>query len=94
MPANKVELMQGLIADASFMAEQLEILRNHITVNGWSEQYKNGQNQYGKKESVEAAAYHKTLKLYTTVIKQLSDQIDKTIDNNTNDELLEFLRNN
>ena len=24
MPANKVELMQGLIADASFMAEQLE----------------------------------------------------------------------
>lgn len=94
MPANKIELMQGLIADASFMAEQLEILRNHITVNGWSEQYKNGQNQYGKKESVEASAYHKTLKLYTTVIKQLSDQIDKTIDNNTNDELLEFLKNN
>ena len=93
MPINKKKLMQGLIADASFMAEQLEILRKHITLNGWSEEYKNGQNQYGKKESVEAAAYCKTLKLYTTVIKQLSDQIDKSTDNeNEQDELLEFLR--
>lgn len=73
IPKDKVQLVQGLIADASFMAEQLEILRDYITEHGWSEEYQNGQNQWGKKSSVEADAYIKMQKSYAAVIKQLSD---------------------
>lgn len=96
MPINKVKLMQGLIEDASFMAEQLEILRKHITLNGWSDEYKNGVNQYGKKSSVEADAYCKTLKLYAGVIKQISDQIDTSNNRKEADGvgLIQWLKDN
>jgi hypothetical protein len=54
IPEDKKKLVEGLIADASFMAEELEGLRKHISENGWSEKYQNGANQFGKKTSVEA----------------------------------------
>ncbi len=73
IPAEKKKLVEGLIADASFMAEQLEVLRQHITENGWSEEYKNGENQYGKKTSVEADTYIKIQKSYAAIIRQLTD---------------------
>lgn len=73
IPAEKKKLVEGLIADASFMAEQLEVLRLHITKHGWSEEYKNGENQYGKKASVEADTYIKIQKSYAAIIRQLTD---------------------
>lgn len=73
IPEDKKKLVEGLIADASFMAEQLEVLRDHIAVNGWSETYQNGANQCGKKTSVEADMYVKVQKAYVVVIKQLTD---------------------
>lgn len=93
IPKDKKELVEGLIADASFMAEQLELLRRHIQENGWSDSYKNGENQYGKKSSVEAEMYVKLQKSYASIIRQLSDYLPTGKDNN-NDELLEFLGNN
>lgn len=93
IPPEKKELVEGLIADASFMAEQLEHLRAHITANGWSETYQNGANQFGKKTSVEADMYVKVQKNYAAIIKQLTDYLpeDKAL---TSDELLEFLNKN
>ena len=73
IPDDKKKLVEGLIADASFMAEQLETLRDYISENGWSEEYKNGANQFGKKTSVEAEMYVKVQKAYASVIRQLSD---------------------
>lgn len=73
IPEDKKKLVQGLIADASFMAEQLEVLRKHISEHGWSEEYKNGENQFGKKTSVEADTYLKMQKSYASVIRQLTD---------------------
>lgn len=73
IPEDKKKLVEGLIADASFMAEQLETLRKHISENGWSEKYQNGANQFGKKTSVEAEMYVKVQKAYASIIKQLSD---------------------
>lgn len=70
---DKQKICAGLIADASFMAEQLEKLRDHIAENGWSEEYQNGANQKGKKTSVEAESYLKMQKSYAAVIKQLTD---------------------
>lgn len=80
IPQDKQELVQGLVEDASFMAQQLEILRLHILEHGWSEEYKNGANQFGKKNSVEADMYIKLQKLYQSTIKQLTEFLpnDKT----------------
>ena len=72
IPPDKKKLVDGLIEDASFMAEELEKLREYISKNGWSEEYQNGENQKGKKTSVEAAAYIKLQKSYASVIQQLT----------------------
>lgn len=73
IPKDKKDLVAGLIADASFMAEELEGLRNYISENGWSESYQNGANQFGKKTSVEADMYIKVQKSYASIIRQLTD---------------------
>ena len=52
IPKDKKKFVEGLIADASFMAEQLERLRACIDQDGWAETYQNGANQYGRKASV------------------------------------------
>jgi len=90
IPKEKKKLVEGLIADASFMAEQLEGLRNHIIENGWSETYQNGANQFGKKASVEADMYVKVQKAYQSIIRQLTDFLPAQTTSN-NDELLDFL---
>lgn len=90
IPKEKKKLVEGLIADASFMAEQLEGLRNHIIENGWSETYQNGANQFGKKTSVEADMYVKVQKAYQSIIRQLTDFLPAQTTSN-NDELLDFL---
>ena len=74
------------------MAEQLEELREHIKENGWSEEYKNGANQFGKKTSTEADMYVKVQKAYSAVIKQLTDYLPKDEEIKNDDELLEFLQ--
>lgn len=78
IPEDKKKLVEGLIADASFMAEQLEFLRGYIAQNGWSEEYQNGANQRGKKTSVEADMYVKVQKAYQSVIRQLTDFLPET----------------
>ena len=92
IPDDKKKLVEGLIADASFMAEQLEFLRGYIAENGWSEEYQNGANQRGKKTSVEADMYVKVQKSYASIIRQLTDFLPTENKNANNDELLEFLR--
>lgn len=91
IPEDKKKLVEGLIADASFMAEQLEELREYVSENGWSEEYQNGANQKGKKTSVEADMYVKVQKSYAATIKQLADLIPEK-SASKNDELLDFLK--
>ena len=91
LPEDLVKITEGLVEDASFMAEQLEKLRIYINENGWSEEYKNGANQFGKKTSVEADMYVKVQKAYQSIIRQLTDFLP-TQTTSQNDELLDFLR--
>ena len=91
LPEDRRLITEGLVADAAFMAEQLEILRETIAVNGWSETYQNGANQYGKKDSVEAAAYIKIQKQYAAVIKQLTDLLPASEMSAPGAEIMAFL---
>lgn len=93
LPEDKQKITEGLIADASFMAEQLEILRDHISKEGWSEKYQNGANQFGKKSSVEADAYVKVQKSYAAVIKQLTDLLPEQSETTAGADIMAFLGN-
>ena len=71
LPDDLVKMTEGLVADACFMAEQLEKLREEITENGWSEEYQNGANQCGVKISAVIQAYNQMMKTYHTLMDKL-----------------------
>ncbi|MBO7430455.1 MAG: hypothetical protein J6U56_05525, partial [Spirochaetia bacterium] len=66
----------------------------HITEHGWSEEYQNGANQFGKKSSVEADAYVKVQKSYASVIKQLTDLLPEQSETTAGAEIMTFLNQN
>lgn len=77
LPPNKLELAKGLIENAAFMYVTLKELTEIINTNGVKEQYKNGKNQYGYKDSTENKTYDKMIKNYNNTIKQLNDMLPK-----------------
>lgn len=92
LPEELQKITEGLVEDASFMAEQLEKLRAYIDANGWSETYQNGANQSGKKTSVEADSYIKLQKSYAAIIKQLTDLIPRNDEvSSAATEIMDFL---
>lgn len=85
--------ISDLMDRIEFLSEQLDILQEHIKIHGVKEEYKNGANQYGFKESVESTIYTKNLKLYLSSVKQLIDILYRervlTLDDD-DDELSEY----
>ena len=72
MPPERKELARPLIENAGFLSVTLNDLRKEITEKGIKEEYQNGMNQSGFKDSVEVKTYSSLLKTYMMVIKQLS----------------------
>lgn len=69
----KVDASARLIENAAFMAVGLEDLREEILETGWTEIYKNGENQTGRKKSAAADIYMTTYKNYLATVKQLAE---------------------
>ena len=63
------------------MTVELTKLENYISIHGVSEEYQNGENQYGKKMSTEASAYNTMIKNYTSIIKQLCELLPEGLPN-------------
>jgi hypothetical protein len=76
-PYKKI-LCDTLIENIAFCVVQLEELRELIKANGYIEQYKNGENQYGYKESTLNKQYISTGKIYATYLSKLKDFIAET----------------
>ena len=72
---NKRKLVTPLIEKAAFMSVELDALQEIIEQDGWTSEYKNGENQYGTKRSPEADTYIALSKNYAAVIKQLVDVV-------------------
>lgn len=70
---NKRKLVTSLIEKAAFMSVELDALQEIIEQDGWTSEYKNGENQYGTKRSPEADTYIALSKNYAAIIKQLVD---------------------
>lgn len=90
MDENKLKLSEKLIENAAFMSVTLDELKEFIREHGVKEEYCNGENQYGYKESIEAKNYHTMIKNYMMIIKQLNDMMPETQKVNEDDEFDKF----
>lgn len=70
---NKLAASAGLISDMAFQRISMDDLKEEINREGWKEEYQNGANQYGTKQSVSGATYISLQKLYATNVKVLLD---------------------
>ena len=84
------ELLTNLVRKAEFMHEELLKLQKYIADNGWTEEYQNGQNQYGKKKSSEGDTYNQLIKNYSTIMRQIIDKLPS--DTEEDDELTRFMK--
>lgn len=74
----KKSLVFTTIADVAFMTITMEDLRDNIIREGTTIQYKNGENQYGTKQSPDAQFYLQMSQKQTAAMKILMDCMPKT----------------
>lgn len=73
----KKKTVQSLISSAAFMAVSIKELEGIINIKGYVEEYQNGANQKGYKESSEVKIYNTMVKNHMNCIKQLIDLLPK-----------------
>ena len=88
----KKKLIKKAIEQAVHMEFQLDELQMALEKVGFVEEYQNGNNQYGKKESTESKAYNQLMKNYTAVVKILLAELPRTTLVDEDDEFKEFLK--
>ena len=74
---NKKKLVFGTIEDVAFLAIKMQDLRDEIIRTGTTVQYKNGENQYGTKQSPDAQLYLQMSQKQTQAMKILVDCLPK-----------------
>lgn len=75
---NKKKLVFTTIADVAFMTITMQDLRENIIREGTTVEYKNGENQYGTKQSPDAQLYLQMSQKLTAATKILIDCMPKT----------------
>ena len=75
---NKKNLVYMTIDDIAFMTVTMQELREKIIREGTSIEYKNGENQWGKKQSPDAQLYLQMSQKQTQAMKILIDCMPKT----------------
>jgi len=75
LPGNELELIQPLLRNAAFMKITLDDLSESINQNGATEDYKNGENQFGRKASADLQSYNATFKNYVALMIKLRDRL-------------------
>ncbi len=74
---NKKKLVLTTIADVAFMTVTMQDLREVINRKGTTARYKNGENQYGTKQSPDAQLYLQLSQKLTQAMKILVDCMPK-----------------
>lgn len=75
---NKKKLVFTTIEDIAFMTITMQDLRENIVRTGTTVKYKNGENQYGTKQSPDAQLYLQMSQKQTQAMKILVDCLPKT----------------
>lgn len=76
---NKKKLVFATIDDVAFMTITMQDLREKIVRTGTTVKYKNGENQYGTKQSPDAQLYLQMSQKQTQAMKILVDCLPKNI---------------
>lgn len=74
---NKKKLVFSTIEDIAFMTVTMQKLRDNIVRAGTTVKYKNGENQYGTKQSPDAQLYLQMSQKHTQAMKILLDCMPK-----------------
>lgn len=74
----KKDLVDGVLEDVAFLTVTMRELREKIMREGTTAEYKNGENQYGTKQSPDAQLYLQMSQKQTTAMKILLDCMPKT----------------
>jgi hypothetical protein len=69
--------VHSLVENAAFMSVTLDDLQSDINIEGVTEEYQNGENQYGIKKSSKVEVYNQMVKNHMGVMKQLTDLLPK-----------------
>lgn len=90
---NKKKLVQTTIEDVAFLTVTMQDLREKIIRDGTTVEYKNGENQYGTKQSPDAQLYLAMSQKQTQAMKILLDCMPKqTLPVDKDDEFNDFVR--
>jgi hypothetical protein len=88
---DKKRVVQATINDAAFLTVSMEYLREQIAVEGTEVEYKNGENQYGTKQSPAVQTYLAMSQKLTAAIKILLDCLPKTEAKEAEDKFDDFI---
>lgn len=89
---DKLNIAMDLIKDIAYMTVKTTGLKEEIDTNGIIEEYKNGDNQYGRKKSAAVDVYLNMTKQKSALIKQLTDLLPvETAVETVKDEFDDFL---
>ena len=72
---NKLNTCQALIDRAAFITISLEDLEEELNTYGWTEEYQNGENQFGVKKSAAADVHISLTKNLNAIVKQLLELV-------------------
>lgn len=86
-----MDAAQELIQNATFMSVSLRELQDIINAAGYTEEYKNGENQYGIKKKSEVEIYNTMIKNFNTTMKQLFDMFNGVSSGGEGDPLLNYI---
>lgn len=75
LPENQLKLIEPSITQLVFLESQMQKLKEHIAKNGVYDTYQNGENQSGKKMSVEVQSYNSFVKAYNMLFKQFIEML-------------------
>jgi glycerol-3-phosphate responsive antiterminator len=87
----KMDAAISLIKNAAFMTITLEDLQEQINAEGVISTYKNGENQWGTKQSDEVKTYNTMIKNHSSLIKQLTDLLPPEKRKEASDGFEEFV---
>ncbi|MDO5345311.1 MAG: hypothetical protein Q4E91_06160 [Lachnospiraceae bacterium] len=73
----KKNLVLATISDVAFLTITMQDLRENINRDGTTSEYKNGENQYGTKQSPDAQLYLQMSQKLTAAMKILVDCLPK-----------------
>lgn len=87
----KKNLVNTTIEDIAFMTVTMQDLREKIMREGTTVEYKNGENQYGTKQSPDAQIYLQMSQKQTQAMKILLDCLPKNEPPKTEDDFDDFV---